>query len=638
MLTRKDIREEGDVLVRPRRIRRARAAIGLAALSMLVAPGCGGAQTLAKDPLGDAVTAYEITQAGAKRLIQRGGLTEVDINSAIVLEMDRDRLASHAEPFGARQEEIDRAFAEVSEVNRLVNELTQVAQKIAEMLRSPATPKEGALDDVRKLSGKVKDETTLLARGSGDPLPSPGSGGPSAYLVDKAQRSAARAELLASDERVRVRVEARVGSNEVHVPSYDSRNPGTPMVVKRQPSSTPPGPAPGAPITAAKKDREDIKDAAKAQAKNNNAVSPAILRDHAIVLAQQTLAMRRAATDALRASLGGVTKASDKVVELLNSPQGSAQTELKGAAAKAAEACRAALPDGSAAASAAALADGALAPQLANCELAIRALDGAQKPYRTANPTTELDNAVAELRKALSSSTSTFDCVKLALEQGSPKLSAERAEATTPPASQDRSARKPVNTTIDLLRADNRKEGELASYQLSLVADGQVVLEGAPVNLLLVRNGPQLRVAPAAFFVEPFKRIDGEPAFRPVPSVVASGHYRFGRGEGEARPSDLARAFNFVDPGVGIHMMTLGLGTVTSKTDAAGNIVETTAPNTFELGIGGTFQLFGDMLQVSGGYDLQAKRTYWAVGVGLQTLTDFGINWPPVERSTSSGN
>ncbi|KYF63410.1 hypothetical protein BE04_30085 [Sorangium cellulosum] len=614
------------------------------AVSALALQGCALTQTTGKDPLGDAIEAYELTQDGRKLAVQRGGLTEVDINSSILLEVKRDKLMLHAQPFGARQGDIEHALDEMARILGLLKKQAGVVAAIEDALKPAGKMGQAALDDARRLSNETRQEADLLARDSGDPLPS-GSAGPSAYLIDKARRSATLAETLISDERVRLRVGARVGSNIVHVPSYDNQSAGAPVFLPPVRRSSPPPP-----IDKERKE-EGAEQPGRSEDRSVDAQERAKeLRDRALALEQATLARRRAAMEALRAhndAITSVVTASANVVALIESPANE-HAALKGAAGKAVEACGDALLEKIPAAPAPAPDDDTLTQQLQKCGKALGPLTEAQTLYKAKDPAklTKLDNAVTALGTALAANLLLpLAWAELALAQHTPRLAPTTAEATVAPAKQDRPAARPLSTTIDLLRVE-REEGDIMSYQPSLVVDGQVMLEGAPVSMMVVRNGPQLRVAPAAFFVQPFKLTEGEPAFRPLPSVVASVHYRFGRcavwhcdeSAVAARPWPFLRALNFLDPGVGLHMMTLGLGTVTSKTDAAGKTVDTTTSNAFELGVGGTFQLFGDVLQISAGYDLQAQRTYWAFGVGLQTLTDFGINWPPVERSSSGGN
>jgi hypothetical protein len=83
--------------------------------------------------------------------------------------------------------------------------------------------------------------------------------------------------------------------------------------------------------------------------------------------------------------------------------------------------------------------------------------------------------------------------------------------------------------------------------------------------------------------------------------------------------------FNAIRPGLGIHFLYPDLGT--REVSAMG--VVTGEDPSFELGVGGTMTLFGDLLQVGVGYDLQVKTSYWYLGFGLNTLAKLGVRFSP---------
>jgi hypothetical protein len=193
----------------------------------------------------------------------------------------------------------------------------------------------------------------------------------------------------------------------------------------------------------------------------------------------------------------------------------------------------------------------------------------------------------------------------------------------------DRAYDQITDTTIDLLRTP-RADGDLVSYRPSITVDGAVALAGAPVNLRIVRTGWRVDVSGGAFFVRPTDFVEGkESEFSPVPAVTTAIHYRFGRTDGHAIPSAGARFYNFVDPGLGLHGITLALGEKTEQDGA-----EEVSDASLGIGIGATLQLFGDVLQAGVGYDFQAGRGYTVIGIGLKTLTDFGITFPGVPAPT----
>jgi hypothetical protein len=107
--------------------------------------------------------------------------------------------------------------------------------------------------------------------------------------------------------------------------------------------------------------------------------------------------------------------------------------------------------------------------------------------------------------------------------------------------------------------------------------------------------------------------------FAAAPGIVAAVHYHC------RSDSAGARGFNAIRPGLGIHFLYPDLGSKEVSTTGA----VTGDDPSFELGVGGTVTLFGDLLQVGVGYDLQVRTSYWYIGFGLDTLAKLGVRFSP---------
>src|SRR6185503_10679985 len=174
-----------------------------------------------------------------------------------------------------------------------------------------------------------------------------------------------------------------------------------------------------------------------------------------------------------------------------------------------------------------------------------------------------------------------------------------------------------TDTTIDLRRTD-RKEGDLLYFRPSIVKkEGSAAVLGATHDMRVVRMGTYIDVSAGVGFLDAKDNAWGP--FTAAPGIVAAVHYRW-------RPdSGFARFFNAVRPGLGIHFLYPDIG---SKEVSATGMVTGDDPS-FELGIGGTATVFGDLLQVGVGYDLQVKNSYWYLGFGLDTLAKLRVRFSP---------
>jgi hypothetical protein len=174
-----------------------------------------------------------------------------------------------------------------------------------------------------------------------------------------------------------------------------------------------------------------------------------------------------------------------------------------------------------------------------------------------------------------------------------------------------------TDTVIDLRRTE-RKDGDLLYFRPSIVKqDGSASVVGATTDMRVARMGMYLDVSAAVGFTD--RRDHHWGPFSAAPGVVAAVHYR-------ARPdSGAARMFNAIQPGIGLHFLYPDLGS--RVVNAMG--VATASDPSFELGLGGTVTLFGDLLQVGAGYDLQVSTSYWYIGFGLGTLAKLGVRLSP---------
>jgi hypothetical protein len=182
----------------------------------------------------------------------------------------------------------------------------------------------------------------------------------------------------------------------------------------------------------------------------------------------------------------------------------------------------------------------------------------------------------------------------------------------------DRALRDITDSTIDLRRTD-RKEGDLFFFRPSITnqQDGSLVVAGATTDFRVVRMGTYLDLSAGVSFVD--KQDHHWGPFDPAPEILAALHYRW------RADSVGLRMLNALRPGIGIHFLYPDLGT--KQVDATGMVID--KDPSFELGVGGTLTLFGDLLQIGVGYDLQAQVSYSYIGFGLDTLAKLGVRFSP---------
>jgi len=186
---------------------------------------------------------------------------------------------------------------------------------------------------------------------------------------------------------------------------------------------------------------------------------------------------------------------------------------------------------------------------------------------------------------------------------------------------QDRPLDSTSDTAIELTRINPRQDGDAIFFRPSLTKDGAPLLTGVDKALRVRKEGARVDVSATVTFVHPQSLQDGEDPFRAAPGLTAALHYRDWRSAGE---NTGCRFWNFIDPGLGFHVIYPDLGH--TQVDATGKI--NVKDPSVEIGVGGVVQLLGDLFQAGYGYDIQVNRAYWYFGFGLQRLIDLGITLP----------
>lgn len=598
-------------------------------------------------PIHLAIQAEEVTEDGTVLSLPGDGVAEVDVNSVIRLKMNRAminaRIASHA---GANARRLQQLESQVQLATRAI-QLQKEALAAIEPIRA-ATPKTTEYDQAVRNRGTLArqalkaTEELLAARGRDV----------EAFLLEGPQRAPeileAEAQGIASDlaalvdqtSSVRWRVQAQLTtggkSTPIHVPGYDTLTEGTPRLIDKL-----------APVMTdeVKKQYELAQQLADAAAD---------LQSNA-----------RRALDGLVADIEKAARDLQSSGDLLDR-LGAIEIKLKGSENARVKALGAAVAAEGRYLGSIARACKAAGPQLAAARRAGDALLVAQAAIDLARQCAAplladerrkgLGEIAARLKATLSDQTTkaslTADVLGdlealrpietlLATLEGARSVIDELTKTTAQVAGfQSFAVRAPLadrgygqidDTVVDLTRTE-RKERDYVSFRPAITRSGEVVVEGTPVTMRVVRTGALVNLSAALIFVSPVGgRGDNESLFRPAPAVTTALHYRASRAAGQAEPSGGAAVWNFLNLGIGIHAATLVMG---RAPEGESKIAEgATGP---EIGLGGTLQLFGDVAQVGVGYDLQAERPYWFLGLGLQTATNFGLSFPSAGGQNSS--
>ncbi|HWO25687.1 MAG TPA: hypothetical protein VNO30_43410 [Kofleriaceae bacterium] len=621
------------------------------ALCLLCSIGGGlGCRTAAPraplGPLAETVALTEVTAEGERVPITGGGVTDVDINSRIEVRVDRARV----EAIFARAAHVDAAAAEpiraqLVALTRLTREQTGLIERFAQLVArfkaaGPVTALPSALEadvsqlytDRTALNASIASYARSIGQAPGDYFAS-GLAGVLTALDAERRRVLALADKLTEPTRgLRWRMQAVFArGTPIHLANYDTYPDGTcGLVDKLMPQTTPKELA--TQLDEARQLAKNLKDLAGAR--------QAALRVAAAALQEQIEALLRAMDGDANAVEAALAAIRDDVLQLAEartvktSVQAVAQTvrRLRTACAPLIDAARSGAIDRVTAAEPTSCArimldDGPrLITEIRAAAAALSAVvrlteqPPARPPARLGALLQPLRELVPKL-KTIGQLKEWADRAEQGWKQllGVLDLGSQMAAAPVWLAEQqtDLALEAITDTAIDL-RCTARKEDDLLHFRPSLTkADGSAALAGTTTDFRVVRMGLYIDVSAGVAFVN--KRDDAWGPFSTAPGVVAAVHYRF-------RPdSGGARFMNALRPGVGIHFFNPDLDE--TKVDATGATVET--DSAVEIGVGGSLLLFGDLLQVGLGYDLQADTSYWYVGFGLDRLANLGVRFSP---------
>lgn len=606
-------------------MRAVRAAWGLGVVASVLA-----CSTASKSPVRTVVHAVEVTDNGERKPIPNSGVTAVDVNSSIELEVDPEQVrAAFAAVAGVDQKAVTSAEARLAELRRasssqkrdweefqrLFTEILDAAT-VAQIVRRAGELETRANTLGKQLLPKEKWFELLASR-----RPSP------EILVEVLAKEVrkVRKELDGMMEqlgRLRWRMQASLmranGPEFIHLDGYDDLPQGTARVINKLA-------VPANLLATIQQADAAAKDVQDLQTLRNRvvAVGRKFVGDKARDLLQrlkslselQTLLDRVekapwAATGAARKLLVAARDFAVEVAPVLARCQ-PAVDKIGSLAPSSTSDGFGALRDCSAgiASAAAKLAEkgAALGEAVQSVPAAVKrdAKRAAALEGQTQSDLEALDSKLRGL--ALSELSSLSELLLRGPVRGDPTFVApERAT--------DRRLTELRDTRIDLVRT-SRSPGDLVYFRSAVVVGGTEKSQVTGPPLQLVADGWHIKVSASVVFVQAFEREAQDSSFPAVPAANASLHYHVPRAAGENRSGSF---WNFLDPGLGLHVAYLDLGPKQADEED---------PAT-ELGIGGTLQLFGDLVQGGAAYDLQVERPYFFVGLGLQTVTNFGVTVP----------
>ena len=606
-------------------------------LGICMSMGCGGA-TVARvtPPLGRTITAIEVTEGGDALIVPRLGVTEVDVNSTIYLEMNEEEIAEEMTALAsvepgelaglARRAELLDAVTRTQ--TALVTHLRALAANIA--AQQPITAPE--LARLAALEQQVAAQVHDYAEETGVPASElSGEGGYRGIDGARARVLARSVEIASRVAAVRWRVQAGLAKDgmsvAIHLPNYDELPEEALRLVPKLGPGTPAGELRRQLDAAVLLSRSLDRLIAAQRALDQQVLVPlqSELRD----LLQDDLATLDMARDDLAAHAGGLDEGQRLMaaLEALRATLVAVQARCghvlagPGALVRAdpsslldcVEVMRSTL-------------DGTLLANVAALEAAVQSLQEriAARPRLRAALGEEL-SSVLEMLATYQQPDGPWRALAALVRGACRELAgpAVRTDVFT-----DRALAEITDTAIQLTRT-TRAPDDVVFYRAALVSSDEPVEVGLDHTMRVVQAGLRLDVSAAVAFLRPFSPRDGlrggprdgEAPFRPAPAITAALHYHDWRGSDHHTGN---RLWNFLDPGVGIHLAYPDLGV--TRRDAQGSTIE--SDPAAELGVGGVVQLFGDLVQAGYGYDLQAGRAYWYIGLGLQTLTDLGISLP----------
>jgi hypothetical protein len=606
----------------------------VAASAAAFAAACGPA--LPKPNLGP-VSAVEITESGEALAIPPTGITEVDVNSSIQLKIDKaaaqKKLALAAgvdsgkiEPLKERSQKLTKIIKSernaLDGLQRIVESPPKTLEETRKALRTQGALEQAALDALEQI--RTREELNQLLRNSNH------------YSVVITELEIENGKLIeelnaltAKLSRVGWRVQAvlynRGSEHALHLPGYDDLPEGELNVINKLAIPT---------NLLAVLDRtkantaelEDLKDALnKARAKAEQRAKD--VRVRLLKVAEQLEAIPKIVDDAKKSPWAGIERGKQLRKDL---------EELGGLVKTTLAACKAGFAQ-------ARSLDGASLGEL------VRVTASSSSPLRQClkallessssivQQAEALPSAVQELQQAIESDS---ELAKKVGGKALADLSALSAKLRADTALElmswwnavqglgdgpvfgetehlkDRAYSDVADTSIELTRSA-RARGDYVYYRSASVNSGTVTERFSSAPLRVVTTGWHVNVSGSVVFVRALEHQAQDSDFPAAPAATAALHYGSRRGSNEQHGS---RFWNFVDPGIGLHMAYLDLGPKASTGDTS-----TKSDPAMEFGVGGVVQLFGDVLQGGIAYDLQAARSYWFFGIGLQTATNFGL-------------
>ncbi|HWU85725.1 MAG TPA: hypothetical protein VN253_00515 [Kofleriaceae bacterium] len=620
------------------------------ALILVALIGCGGAgpRPAPLEPLGGTVTLTEVTSDGERIAIESGGLGEVDINSRIEVHVDRERVK---QVFEAQRRDDPEATARLRSQLRDLSQLTQRQKQAMDRLAAlvgrlakegwPASPSKGLIDanmlfrsEQKHLNNAIASYATSVGQARamyfGQDGQETGALETTWSALDRERRRvlAKAAEIAKQTAGLRWRMQAVFAQGKpIHLDNYDTYPDGAFGIVdKLVPQKTLNELA--AQLDEAKQLAKDLKDLSSAK----QIFVKAALDQIAKLLASLKEDLH-GDLDAIAAIAKEIPETVLKLPEVVKvkaelAPLADAISKLRAPCAAVLEAVgsvaldsiqldqvsqcmRAVLGEGPQVLEHAKLAGAAVQKLIDLVEQQPARLGALLAPLQALAPKLEVVKRAEAWATKVSAG---WDQTKMWLELQSQVID---APVWTTDQQTDHVLEEITDTAIDLRRTD-RKEGDLFYFRPSIVkTDGTAAIFGATADFRVARMGTYIDVSAGVSFVD--KKDHAWGPFTATPGIVAALHHRW-------RPNGTgARTLNALRPGIGIHFLYPDLGR--KQVDAAGN--EHGEDPSFELGVGGTVLLFGDLLQAGIGYDLQVGVSYWYLGFGLDTLAKLGVRFSP---------
>jgi len=170
-----------------------------------------------------------------------------------------------------------------------------------------------------------------------------------------------------------------------------------------------------------------------------------------------------------------------------------------------------------------------------------------------------------------------------------------------------------TDTSLELIRTD-RRENDIIELSAKLTSDGESI--DSQRFFKICKFGLHTKVSGNVIFVDRVSTPPGEKENNFVAAPAVSYIYRY-RSREQSRSGEI---WNFFNPGLGLNAAALNF--------QSGGV---------ELGVGGVFTLFSDILQFGYGYNLQvdSDNEYIFIGLGITELLNAYQN-PPTDFQVKS--